>query len=127
MKKAFTLVELLAVITIIAIIALIATPIVVRVINESKVSTAKRSSEFLIHAAEDAYLESQSSLQGNMVLTPTTPGGNTYDVTQLHLDNAPTAGTFTIDPTTYQVTINSVVFGDYICSGTIENVSCSEA
>ena len=52
MKKGFTLIELLAVIVIIAIIALIATPIVLSIINETKISSLKRSSELYIDALE---------------------------------------------------------------------------
>ena len=49
-NKAFTLIELLAVIVILAIIAIIATPIVLSIINESKESAQLRSAEFYIKA-----------------------------------------------------------------------------
>ena len=42
-SKAFTLIELLAVIVILAIIALIAVPIVVNIINDSKKESLQRS------------------------------------------------------------------------------------
>ena len=45
MKKGFTLIELLAVIVILAIIALIATPIILNVIEDLQVSSAKLSAE----------------------------------------------------------------------------------
>ena len=44
-KKAFTLIELLAVIVILAIIALIATPIIINIISDSKQSSNERSVE----------------------------------------------------------------------------------
>ena len=44
-KKAFTLIELLAVIVILAIIALIAVPIIINIINDSKRESQKRSIE----------------------------------------------------------------------------------
>ena len=43
MKKGFTLIELLAVIVILAIIALIATPIVIDIINDTKLGSVKPS------------------------------------------------------------------------------------
>lgn len=54
MSKAFTLMELLAVIVILAIIALIATPIVLNIINDSKNSADKRSIELYGSAIKNA-------------------------------------------------------------------------
>ena len=52
MKNAFTLIELLAVIVILAIISSIAIPIVINIIEDTKVSSLKRSSELYIDAVE---------------------------------------------------------------------------
>ena len=52
--KAFTLIELLAVIVILAIIALIATPIVLSIINESKENARLRSAEMYLDAVEQS-------------------------------------------------------------------------
>ena len=52
MKKGFTLIELLAVIVILAIISSIAIPIVINIIEDTKVSSLKRSSELYIDAVE---------------------------------------------------------------------------
>ena len=49
MKKGFTLIELLAVIIILAIVALIATPIILNVINDARVS-AGRSEASMIYS-----------------------------------------------------------------------------
>ena len=51
-EKGFTLIELLAVIVILAIIALIATPIILNIINDSKVESKKRSAENYLDAVE---------------------------------------------------------------------------
>jgi len=53
-NKAFTLIELLAVIVILAIIALIAVPIILNIINDTKKSSVERSKELYIHAVEIA-------------------------------------------------------------------------
>ena len=53
-NKAFTLIELLAVIVILAIIALIATPIVLSIINDSKESAGLRSAEMYLDAVEQS-------------------------------------------------------------------------
>ena len=54
-KKAFTLVELLAVIVIIGIIGLIAVPNVVKLTNSSKIETIENTTKMLAKAAEDYY------------------------------------------------------------------------
>ena len=51
-NKAFTLIELLAVIVILAIIALIATPIVLSIIDDSKKSASLRSAEYYLDGVE---------------------------------------------------------------------------
>ena len=56
MKRGFTLIELLAVIVILAIIALIATPIVLKIIDETKDNASLRSAEFYLDAVENSIL-----------------------------------------------------------------------
>ena len=63
-NKAFTLIELLAVIIILAIVALIATPIVLNIINETKESATLRSAEFYIDAVEQAIMRKNMSSAG---------------------------------------------------------------
>ena len=54
-NKGFTLIELLAVIVILAIIALIATPIVLGIIEDSKMNANKVSAQYMVDAVEKAY------------------------------------------------------------------------
>ena len=54
MKRGFTLIELLAVIVILAIIALIAVPIVINIINDTKIESQKRSIDMYAKAVEQA-------------------------------------------------------------------------
>ncbi len=63
MKKAFTLIELLAVIIILAIVALIATPIILNVIEDSRKSANRSQVEILLSGAENYY--AQGLLNGN--------------------------------------------------------------
>ncbi len=60
-NKGFTLVELLAVIAILAIIATITTPIVLNVLNESKINTFKDNALALNRAAQNYYASSTIS------------------------------------------------------------------
>ena len=55
-NKAFTLIELLAVIVILAIIALIATPAVLNIIEDSRKSAAEASARNIINAAKTYYM-----------------------------------------------------------------------
>ena len=64
-KKAFTLIELLAVIVVLAIIALIATPIVMKTIKNAKKGAAERSADSYIKQVEVAV--ATSKLDGNEV------------------------------------------------------------
>ena len=64
-KKAFTLIELLAVIVILAIIALIATPIILGIINSTREEARKRSAEAVSHAVETAYLATAMKAETN--------------------------------------------------------------
>ena len=58
-KKGFTLIELLAAIVLLAIIALIAVPIVLNLIKDSKKSSAVRSAEIYLEAAETFIVSDQ--------------------------------------------------------------------
>ena len=56
-KKAFTLIELLAVIVILAIIALIAVPIVIHIINDSKKESLQRSIDLYIDTVQKRIIQ----------------------------------------------------------------------
>ena len=58
-QKGFTLIELLAVIVILAIIALIATPIILGVVNDSRMKAAEDSAYGVVKSVQLAISESQ--------------------------------------------------------------------
>ncbi len=62
MKKGFTLIELLAVIVILSIIALIATPMIMNVIEDSRIKSYRRSAEGYLKSAENFYVLSETDL-----------------------------------------------------------------
>ena len=64
-NKAFTLIELLAVIVILAIIALIATPIILGIINSTRSEARERSAEAVAHAVETAYMQTAMKAKNN--------------------------------------------------------------
>lgn len=63
-SKGFTLIELLAVIVILAIIALIATPVVVELIKNSRISAAENATHGILKAAQVYYGEEVLANQG---------------------------------------------------------------
>ncbi len=62
MKKGFTLIELLAVIVILSIIALISTPMIMNVIEDSRIKSYRRSAEGYLKSAENFYVLSETDL-----------------------------------------------------------------
>lgn len=64
-NKGFTLIELLAVIVILAIIALIATPVIMKIINDSRQSAAEESAKLMVSQAELAYNAAYLACDGN--------------------------------------------------------------
>ena len=89
MKKGFTLIELLAVIIILAIVALIATPIILNVINDARIS-AGRSEASMIYSGINNYCataDMQNQLTGEVNICA--DGVTTEEVSQMvNLGNA---------------------------------------
>ena len=75
-NRAFTLIELLAVIVILAIIALIATPIILNIINDTKKSSVERSKELYLHAVEIAIANKNLNEEFNPSICTVIEGGN---------------------------------------------------
>ena len=96
-NKAFTLVELLAVIIILGALALIVTPVVLNIINDSKRSTAMVNADEYIKAVNDKIVESLDTT----VSTPILDGTYTIsDLTDLGVEvsgSMPTGRSVTID------------------------------
>lgn len=119
MKKGFTLIELLAVIIILAVIALIATPVVLNVVEDAKKEAAKNSAYGIIDAAKYQYME--SLLDSSVIVE----NGKTYEAKLLPVSGEkPEGGTWQINTETGVITIANVQFGEYFCSGTVDNMNC---
>src|SRR5574344_2566697 len=89
-RKAFTLIELLAVIVILAIIALIITPVITDVIKKARESSDLRSAEAYVKAGDNFYAEAtldsnKSSLLGTNVIN------------SLEVNNAEATGTLIVN------------------------------
>src|SRR5574344_1427122 len=89
-RKAFTLIELLAVIVILAIIALIITPVITDIIKSARESSDLRSAEAYVKAGDNFYAEAtldsnKSSLLGTNVIN------------SLEVNNAEATGTLIVN------------------------------
>ncbi len=132
--KGFTLVELLAIIVILAIIALITTPIILNVIENSRLNAAKDKAWGTIDAVRIAYATAQTSEQevglpytikypktsaSDSTTDSSTGGGkgNGYiNSTEVKASGEnPTEGTVTIS-NNGTITASSLKFGNYYCS-----------
>ena len=103
-KKGFTLIELLAVIVILAIIALIAVPIVLNIINNTKESSAIRSTEIYFDSVEKTIVAKQLSKESNVAGTYEIKEGNLYQEDELKYEikmkgTKPTGESITINKT----------------------------
>ena len=132
--KGFTLVELLAIIVILAIIALITTPVILNVIENSRLNAAKDKAWGTIDAVRIAYATAQTSEQevglpytikypktsASDSSTDSSTGGGTgngyINNTEVKASGEnPTEGTVTIS-NNGTITANSLKFGNYYCS-----------
>lgn len=133
-SKGFTLVELLAVIVILAIIALITTPVILNVIEDSRLNSAKDKAWGTIDAVRVAYATAQTEEQevgipytieypkksaSDSTTDSTTGGGHGYgyiNSTEVKASGEnPTDGTVTIN-SDGSITATLLKFGNYSCS-----------
>ena len=123
-KRGFTLIELLAVIIILAIIALIATPIVMRIIENSKKGAAERSAENYVHAVqtEVAALRTEGTIlegtygikaNGNLCLDKTTTCNEAGEIKIEMTGKKPSGGTVVISNGKVQATGTSITVEEY--------------
>lgn len=56
MKKGFTLVELLAVLVVLAVLAIVAVPLVIQIVNESKMGSFRDGGLGILNAAKQSYV-----------------------------------------------------------------------
>lgn len=92
MKKGFTLIELLAVLVILVVIAAIATPIVMGIINEAKVSADISTINNILDTAEQFY--AQAYLNGDL---DEVVGKNLLEHENFKMDNQPENAIVTFD------------------------------
>ena len=108
--KAFTLIELLAVIVILAIIAVIATPIILGVINDSKYKAFKLSLNNIEHAYE--LYATQNNIEP----------GTEIDIEDLPLDSKNLKGKVFLN-SEGKVELKEVTDGTYSAEGTLDDLS----
>lgn len=129
-KKGFTLIELLAVIVILAIIALIATPIIVELIKNSRISSAENATHGILKAAEVYYgnvvLENQGVFNDNATMeidfaattdTATVKAATTSTLNRIQYDGTQAkAGSITIDRYGVITIIKPLKVNNYYCA-----------
>ena len=113
MKKGFTLIELLAVIIILAIVALIATPIILNVVDDARISAASSEANMIVSGINNYCATAEMKAQMDSDYTNICADGVTSaEVAQMvNLGNASISG----DPTFSggQITAITVVSNGY--------------
>ena len=135
-KRGFTLIELLAVIVILAIIALIAVPIVLKIISNSKESSAMRGAEIYIEAIETTVVSKQLSNETSVAGTYEIKEGNLYQEDKLKYEikmkgTKPTGESVTINEKgkveSAKIIINGYLFnynnGKFLKSGRVSSTT----
>ena len=122
-KKAFTLVELLAVIVILAVILIIAVPQIMKTIKETKLKTMEDSAKLIATNADKDYLAQQAvNANYNATSIPCT------DVAKLNDDYASCSITYDSNgvATVKLKGASGSKFAGITCTGTKDNMNCSE-
>ena len=119
-RNGFTLIELLAVIVILAIIALISTPIILGVIDDARLNSARDAAYGLADAVRLQYVEQMYADSGNQTVS--------YNglITSIKVSGTkPDSGYWSID-NEGSVILTDIKFGEYTCDS-IDNavISCS--
>ena len=119
-KKGFTLIELLAVIVILAIIALISTPIILGVIDDARLNSARDAAYGLADAVRLNYVEQMYSDTGNQTVS------YSGTITTIKVSGTqPDSGNWSID-NDGSVWLTNIKFGEYTCNTTQNAViSCT--
>lgn len=125
-KKAFTTTEVLAVITILGLIAIILTPIVTKIVSNSKEAAFKQSIQYINKASEN-YIRSYELENGD---SPSYPITFTCDGTSCKTSNnivlsisgnTPTSGNIIIDSIN-QIYFDKISDGTYYASGYLSDL-----
>ena len=121
-KRAFTLVELLAVIVILAVILVIAIPQIINVIKSARLSSIKDSAMLIAEQAEKDYLSQQVlNKDYNSTSIPCS------DVAKLNDDYASCKITYNNGVATVKLKGSTIgKFANLQCTGTKDNMNCKE-
>ena len=122
-KKAFTLVELLAVIVILAVILVIAIPQIINVIKAARLSSIKDSAMLIAEQAEKDYISQQVlNKDYNSTSIPCT------DVAKLNDDYASCSISYSNGIATVKLKGSTTgKFSGITCKGTKDNMNCKES
>ena len=131
-KKGFTLIELLAVIVILAIIALIAVPIILKIIDNSKESSAIRSTELYLDTVETNLAAQQlngtlTSLDGEYEITSTGLRKGDIEIKIPISGTRPDTGTLTINEKGKIISIQNFTMSGYPITLTNGKLSISKS
>ena len=118
-KKAFTLVELLAVIVILAILLVMAVPKILEVIKASKVSSMEDSAKLIAKTAEQKKLEKEALGDNTSISCSEVAeyNSNDYDSCNITFNNG--VATITLK--------GKGKFDKLTCTGTKDNMECTES
>ena len=122
--KGFTLIELLAVIVILAIIAVIATPIILNIIEDARVSAAEDSAYNVVSAVQTYYATSQLDATPATLPLEVTWTAGTPDVSVVISGTTPTSGSVEL-LANGTVDVDTLVIGDYTCNGDATSITCA--
>jgi len=129
-KKGFTLIELLAVIVILAIIALIAVPVVLNLLEKSRLSAAEDTAYSVLNAAELYYAETlldapTEAFADTTFVMPGDIAASEAEEDKLQLKGTkPTAGSVKVNARGVATIVEPLIINGLTCSQVGTEVNC---